>query len=631
MENINQVQFENDFIKKTYRTITSSPDLALTEAVANAWDAGAHNVSIIIPENYDEYITIEDDGIGLTNEEFLNRWMTLTYDRLTHQGKDVVFPDNNHEKRVAYGRNGVGRHGMVCFSDIYEVDTWKDGIANHYIITLDKGNSPFSVIKHNTYKKDGHGTKLSAAIKRNLPNVDDISTILSGRFLYDPNFIVKVNDRILDLSNHKDVYLRESIYTENNLELDITVIDSTKTAIKSQQHGVTFWIGGRLVGKPSWTYNGIQFLDGRSKVAKRYTIIIKSDDIVDDVLPDWTGFIDTPNMTYVYSAVKDFVHDFIKNIMSEKRNEIQREIIDESYESLENLPVYTQREISAFIETVTEENPLVNMDFMKLAVQALASIQKSTKGEQLLSQLSSMSADDIDKLSTILNNWDVNDIMTVMDEIDKRLVVIEAIERLYELESTDELHTLHPLILNSRWLFGPQYDSPMFTSNKALSTVINGLFKEDEYDESVISNPKKRPDIVCLKRFSFKAVCTERADNDVMKPDQILIVEVKRGGFKIEDSEVSQAKHYVRQIKKSSILHKSAEISAYVVGAEIGDVDATNKTESGTTYVVTYGQLVETAKIRLFHLKTKLQEHYDEIGEKSIVEKALSDSRQLML
>lgn len=249
----------------------------------------------------------------------------------------------------------------------------------------------------------------------------------------------------------------------------------------------------------------------------------------------------------------------------------------------------------------------------------------------MLRQLNFMNPEEIDKLTDLLDNWNVDDIMTVMDEIDKRIVVVEAIERLYESKNTDELHTLHPLVLNARWLFGPQYDSPMFTSNKALSTVIKTLFKEDEYDESQLDNPQKRPDIICLKRFSFKAVCTERNDGDIMKPDQVLIIELKRGGFKIEDDEVSQAQRYVRQLKKSSVLHKSAEITAYVVGAEIGDVNQTNNSEFGSTYVVTYGQLVQTAKTKLFNLKEKLKEHYDSLGEQSIVEIALSESKQLML
>ena len=631
MDEHNQVQFEEDYIKRNNHSITTRPDVSLTESVANAWDAGAHNVEITIPTEYDEYLSVEDDGTGMTYDEFIKRWMTLNYNRLKHQGKDVQFPSSGHTKRIAFGRNGIGRHGMICFSDIYDVETWKNGECNRFTISLDKGVSPFSIIKHEHYKKDGHGTKISARVVRNLPDVDEMSSILSGRFLYDPSFVLKINGNVIDLANHKDIYLKENIVTENKYSLDITVIDSTKTAMKSQQHGIAFWVSGRLVGKPSWTYGNRQFLDGRSRVAKRFTVIVKSDDLANEILPDWTGFIEGPNMTYVYDAVENFVQRFIKDVMSEKREELQKDIIKESYAALDKLPIPAQREVSAFIETVTEANPLVNSDFMKLAIGASASSQQSTKGEQLLRQLNFMNPEEIDKLTDLLDNWNVDDIMTVMDEIDKRIVVVEAIERLYESKNTDELHTLHPLVLNARWLFGPQYDSPMFTSNKALSTVIKTLFKEDEYDESQLDNPRKRPDIICLKRFSFKAVCTERNDGDIMKPDQVLIIELKRGGFKIEDDEVSQAQRYVRQLKKSSVLHKSAEITAYVVGAEIGDVNQTNNSEFGSTYVVTYGQLVQTAKTKLFNLKEKLKEHYDSLGEQSIVEIALSESKQLML
>jgi hypothetical protein len=52
------------------------------------------------------------------------------------------------------------------------------------------------------------------------------------------------------------------------MHLNIIVIDSTKTAVKTHQHGIAFWVAGRLVGKPSWTYNNIQFVDGRLRFAK---------------------------------------------------------------------------------------------------------------------------------------------------------------------------------------------------------------------------------------------------------------------------------------------------------------------------------------------------------------------------
>ena len=628
------VYFEEDYIFRNNKSITNNNDIALTELVANAWDAGARNVDITIPLEEHELISIVDDGIGMTDEEFHERWMTLNYNRQKRQGASVQFPDEGeNSKRIAYGRNGVGRHGMFCFANSYKIETWKNGVSNIYDIAISHGNSPYEIINHTIDTKDGHGTKISAFVDRHLPDANAMTDILSARFMYDPKFVVKINGKNIDLSQHKGVIYEKEFITKANAKLMMTIVDSEKTAAKSQQHGIAFWVSGRLVGQPSWTWGKITFLDGRLKVAKRYTIIIKTDDLIDYVLPDWSGFSESANMISHYQSIKVEVDDFIKNVMREQLGEIRLETIKESMDDLEALNIAGQRNISSFIEKITEENPVVSQEYLQAAVNALISIEKSKKGEELLAKLGEMSTDQLDKLADILSTWNVDDIATVIGEIDKRIVVIEAIQRIYNNKETDELHTLHPLVLNSKWLFGAQYDSPMFVSNSALTTVVKSLFKDEDYDLSEIDNPRKRPDIVALKKYSLKAVCTDRIDMDageIMKPDQILLIEVKRGGFEITDEEVSQTEYYVRQIRKSAVLHSSATIDAYVVGEKLGDVDSQKITSSGRIHAVTYGHLVETASAKLFRLRERLQEHYDTLGERSIVELAL-ENRQLKM
>lgn len=629
------VQFEENYIFRNNRSITSNNDVALTEFVANAWDAGAHNVDIVIPYDYHEEISVEDDGIGMTDDEFRSRWMTLNYDRQKRQGKNVEFPpDVESHKRIAYGRNGVGRHGMLCFSDSYKVETWKDGMCNIYHLCVSQGDVPFKIEKHTHCKKDGHGTKISTFVLRHLPDAHVMTDVLSARFLYDPKFVVRVNGIQIDLSQHKGIVLQKEIAIGKSINLKIIAIDSTKTAAKSQQHGVAFWISGRLVGQPSWTYGNVSFLDGRLKAAKRYTFIVKADDLIDDVLPDWTGFVETGTIESVYQSVKKEVDEFVKSIMVEHIGELQLDVIRETQDELETLSVGGQRNISAFIERVTETNPIISTDYLRNSVEAMISIEKAKKGELLLGQLSQMTPDQIDKLADILTSWNVDDIATVIGEIDKRIVVIEAIERLYNDKDTEELHTLHPLVLNSRWLFGAQFDSPMFVSNSTLTTVVKSLFSDHDYDLEAIPNPRRRPDIVCLKKYSLSAVCTDRVDTsagEIMKPDQILIVEVKRGGFEITDEEVAQVEYYVRQIRKSGVLHNAATIDAFVVGAKLGDIDTEKVTTSGKIHAVTYGHLVETASRKLFRLRDRLREHYAELGQESIVEKALKGNKQLKI
>ena len=121
------LQFEEDFLYRNNRNITTRPDLALTELIANAWDAGATKVDIHIPCNCHEELTIEDNGTGMTQEELNKRWLTLGYNRIKHQGIDVVFPDDiKNKRRIAYGHNGIGRHSMFCFNNTYQLETWKN-------------------------------------------------------------------------------------------------------------------------------------------------------------------------------------------------------------------------------------------------------------------------------------------------------------------------------------------------------------------------------------------------------------------------------------------------------------------------------------------------------------------------
>lgn len=95
--------------------------------------------------------------------------------------------------------------------------------------------------------------------------------------------------------------------------------------------------------------------------------------------------------------------------------------------------------------------------------------------------------------------------------------------------------------------------------------------------------------------------------------------------------EVFQAENYVRQIKKSGILHKTSNIHAFVVGCEIGDIDVRKVSDSGTVDVLTYGHLVETANAKLFGLKQTLEEHYNSFNDESLVEKALKELAQMKI
>lgn len=169
--------FEEDYLLRELGPVAHVPQVALTELVANAWDAGATKVDLILPSESGGTLTVVDDGHGMTPEHFLHRWMTLRYDRLKHQGANVEFPPGRERRpRKAYGRNGVGRHGLLCFADEYQVDTWRDGKLSTFVVGTESGPSPFVLRSESYGVRNGSGTKLTVSVVRKLPDPDEILT-----------------------------------------------------------------------------------------------------------------------------------------------------------------------------------------------------------------------------------------------------------------------------------------------------------------------------------------------------------------------------------------------------------------------------------------------------------------------
>lgn len=188
---------ESNFIERTYPNIVYDMSIAFAELVANSWDAGATRVDITIPQKQGKQIIIEDNGIGMTDEEFRNRWMVIAYNCVDHQGEyiDFIGANNTKIKRLVYGRNGVGRHDLVCFDEYYTIETWKEGILNTYKIAVSGGNSAFSIEKHTQSPKTGSGTKITVNATKHLPDPVAISKTLGYKFMFDPQFEICVNHR----------------------------------------------------------------------------------------------------------------------------------------------------------------------------------------------------------------------------------------------------------------------------------------------------------------------------------------------------------------------------------------------------------------------------------------------------
>lgn len=608
--------FEEDYLIRTLGTLVHSPEIALTELVANAWDAGATTVDIFIPEDYDQKLIIEDNGTGLTEKQFKERWMKLGYNRIKHQGKNVIFPLNVDGKRLAYGRNGVGRHGLLCFDKEYTVITNAEGNKSTFVITTQDETHPF-VIKESYFdKSDSFGTRLEVIVTKNLPNPDKILQIISARFLHDPKFIVSINRQTVQLEQHSGLIDTTEIDIEENIKLTAHFIDSQKSARSTLYQGIAFWQSNRLVGEPSWILGNEIFIDGRTKFAKRYTVVIQTNDLAEYIYEDWTGFKKVETMEKVYKKVFDYVNKMFAEIAKDTIEETKQQIKSDFHSELSQLTPLAKYEVNEAIESITIAHPTAKPESISIAVEAIINLEKTRTGKELLVRLSKLSEDDINGLNTLLENWSVRDALSVLDEIDNRISVIEAIRKLSGDENVDELHVLHPLVTNARWLFGPEYESAEYASNRQLQNAVQIIFKT-EIQKEVFNNHRKRPDIVVLSNATLSVTGTEMFDSDsgLSNVNRILIIELKKGGSNLSRKERNQAMSYVEDFINAGNIIGNPSIDCYVIGKTFSEkVELNVKVgDRGKVSVSTFDQLVDTAEKRLFGLRQKLNERYDDI------------------
>jgi len=388
--------FEEDYLLRELGPVAHVPQVALTELVANAWDAGASSVKVVLPDGIGGTLTVEDNGHGMTPAQFKRRWMTLGYDRVKHQGPNVEFPAGRPARpRKAYGRNGVGRHGMLCFADEYEVETWRDGVLSTFTVGTESGPSPFVLRREDSGVRAGSGTRLSVQVERKLPDADEILTVLAARFVHDPEFEVRVNGVARTVAEIEGKVSQIKIPLADRRSATVIVIDSTLLNHSSVHQGIAFWVQHRLVGTPSWSVGQVASFDGRTRFARRYKVIVDTEGFDDHVERDWTGFQRTDAVRELYKATAEHVERVAHELAVEVVEESTADALSQNRTEFTSLGRGARLEVAEFTKAVAQAHPTISPDFLSTAVKAVINLEKSKSGAALLQKLSTLPPDDV--------------------------------------------------------------------------------------------------------------------------------------------------------------------------------------------------------------------------------------------
>jgi len=390
--------FDPRFLERLVgKSILYDPKVAIIELIANAWDAGATEVRIIWPTSENEqYFSIEDNGQGLTEKEFLSRWRTLAYDRTEVQGETVIV---NDKVRSVFGRNGVGRFSGFCFGDKYFVKSSKSGETILYEVKAGSGEAPFTLEKHETTSGRNDGTRVFVDSESNIRVKDDqITAEIGMRFLTDPSFSCYVNGVKVKFCHVPESNISiEILDCESGDKIKITIIDTHESDKTTKQHGVAWHVKGRLVGESNWKSYGLEdIVDGRSSEAKRHTFIVHADFLYGSVKKDWTGFEEGE----LFNSVRDQVFSFVKSHLlgqtKQKRKKTLDSIKTTHKDKLKSLTPLRAERWESFVSKVQEEcTSITEKDLTKMAGVLVAMEQSDTK-YSLINKLHELDSDQID-------------------------------------------------------------------------------------------------------------------------------------------------------------------------------------------------------------------------------------------
>ena len=124
-------QFDANIIETLAQQYHSS-EAAISELVANAWDADASRVEIALPEPMTaDPIVVVDNGYGMSPGEVRQYYFRVGYDRQHDRGTTTP------RGRRVRGMRGIGKFAGLQVAETMTVSTVFDGTQTHYRLNRD--------------------------------------------------------------------------------------------------------------------------------------------------------------------------------------------------------------------------------------------------------------------------------------------------------------------------------------------------------------------------------------------------------------------------------------------------------------------------------------------------------------
>ena len=550
----NSVKVTTPSIKKKFRNFKSID--AIYELIWNGFDAGATRVELSIRRNElggIEEILIFDNGSGI---DFSSE--TCGFKK---------YDDSEKKNSIqTHGKDGVGRFSFHKLASKAEWHTKTCG--NIYKTTIDSTKlEEFTTdrIEYNEIESlcgvdSGTVVRLiNFNGKENLPLENDIIRFLSIEF----GWYLAIKENIEIIFNDVKIKSPEADFLKHNFEIDGLDFD------------VHFY---RWHNKPFSEKSYDYYIDSKNDVKSKelsgfnlrpnffLSTVIKSD-VFDnnslDLMPMNSNLFDWAQLK---SEVLVKQEEMYIRFLQEKANKVienyeEKGFFLESKGIDKEYNIWRNENIKTIVKELYISDPSLFNNLKdkpaKILIRLLDKVMVSSENESLMNVLEGvldLEQSGLDRLSKVITDSNLENIISTIEEITKRLSVLKMFREVMEYKYHKVLETpdLQKVVEKNSWIFGEQYsligseEDDFYKLAKELRNKVKYIdeVEIDELEEGVcIEGARRQVDLfLASKRMSY-----DESNNKIFK---CLIIEIKRPSISLNKKHLRQLEDYAEIISK---------------------------------------------------------------------------------
>lgn len=636
-ENSYEMKFDIGTIKHLGLQMYSTLPPVIGELVANAWDANATRVDITIPDDPIDQkrseIIIEDDGIGMSDQDVREKYLRIGRDRRERDGSDRT-PEPL--KRRIMGRKGIGKFSAFGIAKEIDVESVHNGITSHFLMNYDKllekeNERVIQLPQLPPSESISKGTKITLRniikFKNRRISIETIRRGLARRFsvIRHDDFGVVINGKPITIEE-RDLQRKLAIDEDGNKYLWeyngeeikegtgwtvtgwIGAVDRTSPDKDKIDRGIVLMARGKLVQEP-FVFDAV--------VGQQFALSYLIGELHVDFTDEVEDMIATTRNSLVWDteeneALKEWGKKEVNRIASlwagKRREDNERKLVEhptylkfkEQSGEIDKKREFKQADglIRQLILGSLDKSPDAEIEDFEPLVDMFIEFWKFDSFRDMVENIKDAGVEEPDKLLNLFREWEILEAKEMMKVTEGRIMTIKQLQKFIDTNAK-EVPTIHNFLKKFPWVLDPRWT--LIADEHRYSDLLRDQFSNSDDD---IPEVNRRIDFLCVREGTH-----------------LVVVEIKRPHSKIRIEELNQVERYVTfiegQIRGTSDPDlRYDNVTGYLLGGDVSndnEVQAKMERLSQTNiYVRRYSDLLERVEV----LHAKFLRRYNQLQKK---------------